>query len=145
MLAEFPDHLALRDGRDDAQRPLLAKRAARHGQGNHPFEEPRSAPAWRPCVGFVVHHPWLAGCGDDGAAQVAVRRQTAAVAHQMHEYRKFKRPFPLAAYVHPVPRSLATLPPVHQPDRCAGSQQTAGTAVRTARVEQQAACREQAA
>jgi hypothetical protein len=24
MLEEFPDHLALRDGRDDAQRPLLA-------------------------------------------------------------------------------------------------------------------------
>jgi hypothetical protein len=32
------------------------------------------------------------------------------------EYRKFKRPFPLAACVHPVPGHLATLPPAPTPE-----------------------------
>jgi hypothetical protein len=85
MLEELPDDLALRDGGDDAQRPLLAKRAARHIQRKDALQQPRPTPARRSRVGrLLVLHPLLAGRGDDRPPQVTVRRQTAAIAHQMH-------------------------------------------------------------
>jgi hypothetical protein len=84
MLEDLPDDLAVRDGGDDPQRPLLTERAARHVQGKDALEQPRPVPARRPRVEFFVLHPLLAGRGDDGAAQVAVRRQAPPIAHQMH-------------------------------------------------------------
>src|SRR5215510_6791976 len=84
MLEDFPDHRALRDGGDDPQRPLLAERAARRVQRKHPLEQPRPTPPWRPRVRCLLVDPLLAGRWNDGPTQVAVRRQTAAVAHQVH-------------------------------------------------------------
>ena len=84
MLKDLPDDLPVRDGGDDAQCPLLAKWAARHSERKHPLQQSCPAPARRSGVRLLVFHPLLARRGDDGAAQVAVGRQTAAIAHQMH-------------------------------------------------------------
>src|SRR5262244_3196858 len=70
--------LTVRDGGNNPQRPLLAERATRHVQRKHPLEQLCPTPARRLCVGCFVRHPLLPWRGDDGLAQVAVWRQTAA-------------------------------------------------------------------
>ena len=83
----FPDDLAVRDGGNDPQRPPLTPGAARHIERKHPLQQSCPAPARRPCVPLLlVLHPLLAGRGEDGPAQVAVRRQTTPIAHQMHAW-----------------------------------------------------------
>ncbi len=77
MPEDLPDHLAVRDGGDDPQRPPLTQRAARHVQRKYPLQQLRPAPARRPGAGLSLVHTLLAWRRDDGAAQVAVRRQTA--------------------------------------------------------------------
>ena len=74
MPEDLADHLALRDGGDDPQRPALTKRAACHIQRKDALEQPRPAPARRrrcrvscsstPCwrgVGMIAPRRWLCG------------------------------------------------------------------------------------
>src|SRR5262245_48380388 len=82
MAKDLADDLALRDDSDEPQRPALAKRTGGHIHVKDPLEQPRPAPARRPGV-RLLGQPLLAWCGDDAPAQVAVRRQTAPIAHQM--------------------------------------------------------------
>jgi hypothetical protein len=44
MPEDLPDHLALRDGRDNPQRPLRAKRTRSHIESKHPLQQPRPVP-----------------------------------------------------------------------------------------------------
>ena len=78
-----PDHLAVRDGGDEAQYFPLTPGTARQSEGKHPHEQPRPAPARRLGAGLGLVHTLLAWRRDDGAAQVAVGYQTAAIAHQV--------------------------------------------------------------
>jgi hypothetical protein len=82
MLEDLPDDLALRDGGDDPQRPLLTTRAARHIQRKDALAAaaPNSSAA-TPCGRLWSSTP-AGGRGDDRPTQVTVRRQTAAIAHQ---------------------------------------------------------------
>jgi hypothetical protein len=75
MPEELPDHLAVRDGGDDPQRPLLTERAAHHVKSKDALEQPRPAPVRHPRVRLLVLHTLLAWRREDGPAQVAVRRQ----------------------------------------------------------------------
>ena len=83
MAEDLTDHLALRDDSDEPQRPLMAPRAGGHLQVKAPPQKPAPRPIggtpWR----LLRVHPLLAWGGDDAAAEVAVRRQTAPIAHQM--------------------------------------------------------------
>jgi hypothetical protein len=60
MLEELPDHLAVRDGGDAPQRPLLTARAARHVQGKHPLQQPRPVPLETGKAGVMLVAPWTA-------------------------------------------------------------------------------------
>jgi hypothetical protein len=98
MLEDLPDDLTVRDGGDEAQRPPLAPGAARPIQRKDALEQPRPAPARRSRVGLLLVYTLLAWRRDDGAAQVAVGRQTAAIAHQVdarqgHERRQLLQEF----------------------------------------------------
>ena len=44
MPEDLPEHLAVRDGGDDPQRPLLTLGAARHSERKHPLQQSRPAP-----------------------------------------------------------------------------------------------------
>jgi len=83
MPEDLPDHLALRDGGDDPQHPPLTPGAARHVHRKDALEQPRPAPARRRCAVLLFLHTLLARRGDDRPTQVAVRRQTAPIAHQV--------------------------------------------------------------
>ena len=83
MLEDLPHALAVRDGGDDPQRPPLTQGAARHIQRKHALEQSRPAPARRPGVRRLLVHALLAWRGDNRPTQVAVRRQTPAIAHQV--------------------------------------------------------------
>jgi hypothetical protein len=76
MLEDLPEHLALRDGGAEPQRPTLTPRAVGHSQCQDALQQPCPAPARRPGVRRLLVHPLLARRGDDGPAQVAVRCQT---------------------------------------------------------------------
>src|SRR6058998_3613109 len=82
MLEDLPDDLIVCDGGDEAQRPPLTPGAARHIQRKDALEKPRPAPARRSRVGLLLVYTLPAWRRDDGAAQVAVGRQTATIAHQ---------------------------------------------------------------
>jgi hypothetical protein len=82
MAEDLADDLALRDDGDEPQRSALAKRAGGHIHVKYPLEQPRPAPTPRPGV-RLLGQPLLAWRGDDAPAQMAVRRQTAPIAHQM--------------------------------------------------------------
>src|SRR5882724_4240970 len=91
MPKDLPDHLALRDGGDEPQRPPLTERAARHIQRKHALQQPRPTPARRSRVGLLLVHPLPAGRGDDRPPQMTVRRQTAAIAHQVDARQGYER------------------------------------------------------
>ena len=74
MAEDLADHLALRDGGNDPQRPALAKRAAGHLQRKHPLEQPRPAPGQRRRAGRLFLHILLARRRDNRLAQRAMRR-----------------------------------------------------------------------
>jgi hypothetical protein len=82
MAEDLVDHRALRDDGDEPQGPALTPRAVHHIQGKDPLQQPGPASARRPGDRLRVH-PLLAWGGDDAPMQVAVWRQTAAIAHQM--------------------------------------------------------------
>ncbi len=83
MPEDLPDHLAVRDGRDDPQRPPLTPGTACHIQCKDALQQSCPAPARRPGVRLLLVHALLAWRGDDRTAQAAVRRSTAAIAYQM--------------------------------------------------------------
>src|SRR5215471_11476149 len=83
MPEDRPDHLALHNGRDDPQRPPLTPETARHVQRKHALEQSRPAPARGPGVRRLLVHTLLTWGRDNRPTQVAVRRQTAAIAHQV--------------------------------------------------------------
>ena len=64
MPEDLPDHLALRDGGNDPQRPLLTERAARYVQCKDALEQLCPAPERRPRVRRLILHPLLARRGD---------------------------------------------------------------------------------
>src|SRR5215471_3745708 len=84
MAQDHTHHLTLRDDGDEPQRPLMAPRAGSHLQAKDPPQEPGPGPIGGAPRRLLRVHPLLAWCGDDTAAEVAVRRQTAAIAHQRH-------------------------------------------------------------
>jgi hypothetical protein len=83
--AALPAARALGAGGAEAERPLRPARAARHGLGPPPLQQLLPAPPRRGRVGCRRGlHPVLAGHGHDGPAQVALGRQSAALAPQRH-------------------------------------------------------------
>ena len=83
MAEDLADHLALRDDGDEPQHSALAKGTRSHIHVEHPLEQPCPAPARRRVAGFRLVEASLTWGGDDCPTQVAVRRETAAIAHQM--------------------------------------------------------------
>ena len=83
MLEDLPDDLPVRDGRDNPQRPPLTPGAERHIERKHALEQSRSGPARGPGVRRLLVYALLSWRGDDRSTQVAVGRQTAAIAHQV--------------------------------------------------------------
>src|SRR5215831_5330521 len=83
MAEDFADHRALRDDGDEPQCSTLTERTRDHLQAKDPLQQPCPAPMRRRARGLLFLQPLLAWCGDDAPAQVAVWRQTAAIAHQM--------------------------------------------------------------
>jgi hypothetical protein len=83
MAEDLADHLALRDGGNDPQRPTLAKRTAGHLQRKHPLEQPRPAPVRRRRAGLLFLNTLLARRRDNRLSQCAMRRQTAGIAHEV--------------------------------------------------------------
>jgi hypothetical protein len=84
MAEDRANDLPLRDDGDDAQRPLLAKRAADHIHVKDPLEQPCPAPARRRRACRRLGEALLPGRREDRPPQMAVRRQAAAIAHEMH-------------------------------------------------------------
>ena len=60
MLEDLPDDLALHDGGNDPQRPLVTPRAARHVQRKHPLEQSRPVPLETGKTGIVLVASWTA-------------------------------------------------------------------------------------
>src|SRR5262249_27141196 len=83
MAKDLVDYLTLRDDGDEPQHSALAKGTRGHIQVKHPLEQPRPAPARRCGVRLLVH-PLLPERREDRPTHMAVRRQTAAIAHQMN-------------------------------------------------------------
>src|SRR2546427_3877317 len=83
MAEDLADHLALRDDGDEPQGPALTQRAVRQVKRKDPMQQPRPAPARRPGLRLRVH-PLLARRRDDAPTEVAVRREAAPIAHEMH-------------------------------------------------------------
>ena len=83
MLEDLPDDLPVRHGRDNPQRPPLTPGAARHSERKHALEQSRPGPARGPGVRRLLVYALLSWRGDDRSTQVAVGRQTAAIAHQV--------------------------------------------------------------
>src|SRR5262249_31894832 len=83
MAEDLADHLALREAGVEPQHPLVTPGAACHLQAKDPLQQPRPTPARRLGVRLLAVHPLLPECREDRPTQLAVRRQTAAIAHQM--------------------------------------------------------------
>ena len=83
MPEDLLDHLTVRDGRDDPQRPPLTPGAARHIDRKHVLQQSCPAPARRYRTVLLFLYALLARRGDNRPTQVAVRCQTAAIAHQV--------------------------------------------------------------
>src|SRR5262245_51261195 len=60
MLEDLPDDLALHDGGNDPQRPLVTPRAARHVQCKDALEQPRPVPLETGKASVVLVAPWTA-------------------------------------------------------------------------------------
>jgi hypothetical protein len=73
MLEDLADHLAMRDGRDDVQRPPLTPRAACHVQCKHPLEQPRPAPARQ--LGARLRLAFPRKCSDTDRRETRTGRQ----------------------------------------------------------------------
>src|SRR5262249_18624131 len=82
MAEDLVDHLALRDDSDEPQRPLRDPGGGAHLQVKAPPQEPGPRPIGGTPRRLLRVHPLLAWGGNDAAAEVAVRRQTAPIAHQ---------------------------------------------------------------
>ena len=91
MAEHLLDHLGLGDGGHDPERAALAKGTGAQSQGKHPLQESRPAPVRRGTAGLRLFHPLLAWRRCDRAAQVAVRRQTAPIPHQMDARQRDQR------------------------------------------------------
>ena len=83
MAEDLVDHRALRDDGDEPQGPARTKRAAGHIQRQDSLEQPRPAPARRRGTHLRRVEALLTWGWDDCPTQVAVRRQTAPIAHEM--------------------------------------------------------------
>src|SRR5262249_33342321 len=83
MLEDLPDDLPVRDGRDNPQRPPLTPGAERHIERKYALEQSRPGPVSGPGVRRLLVYALLSWRGDDRSTQVAVGRQTAAIAHQV--------------------------------------------------------------
>jgi hypothetical protein len=84
MAQDLADHLTLRDDGDEPQRPALAKGTRGHLHAKDPLEQPRPTPARRCGARLQLVKTLLTWGWEDRPTEVAVRRQTAAIAHQMH-------------------------------------------------------------
>ena len=83
MAEDFADHRALRDDGDEPQCSTLTERTRAHLQGKHALQESGPRPIRGAPRRLLSVHPLLAWGGDDRPTQMAVRCQTAAIAHQM--------------------------------------------------------------
>src|SRR5215475_8648408 len=83
MLEDLPDDLPVHNGRENPQHPLLTSGAARHIEHQHALEQSRPGPARGSGVRRLLVYGLLSWRGDDRSTQVAVGRQTAAIAHQV--------------------------------------------------------------
>src|SRR5262249_10357312 len=83
MAEDLANDLTLRDDGDEPQGPTRTKRAVRQVQAKDSLEQPRPAPAWRRGAHLWRVEALLPWGREDRPTQVAVRRQTAAIAHQM--------------------------------------------------------------
>ena len=83
MAEDLADHLALRDDGDEPQHALLTPGAAGHLQRKDPLEQPRPTLARRRGARLRLVEALLAWRREDRPTQMAVRRQTAAIAHQV--------------------------------------------------------------
>jgi hypothetical protein len=63
--------------------PTQWRKTGRHIQIKHTAEKPAPVPIRDPRLRFFAVHTLLAWCGNDRSPQLAVRRQTATVAHQV--------------------------------------------------------------
>ena len=72
-----------KNGSNDAQGATPAKRTGGHIQIKNAAEQPGPVPVRGSCLRFFAVHTLLAWGGNDRGPQLAVRRQTATVAHQV--------------------------------------------------------------
>jgi NAD(P)-dependent dehydrogenase (short-subunit alcohol dehydrogenase family) len=77
------DHRLLIDDGNDAERAPAAPGTGGHIQVKHPLEQPCPAPARHHGARLRLVEALLTGRRDDRPTQMAVRRQTAAIAHQV--------------------------------------------------------------
>jgi len=83
MPQDARDHRLLGDDGHDPERAAAAKRTRGHLQPKDTAQQPGPRPVRGARVYLLPVQPLLAGRGDDAPAQVAVRRQAAAVAYQV--------------------------------------------------------------
>src|SRR5262249_55244687 len=83
MAKDLVDHLTLRDDGDEPQHALLTPGAAGHVQGKDPMQQPYPTPARRRGARLRLIEALLPEGREDRSTEVAVRRQTAAIAHQV--------------------------------------------------------------
>ena len=84
MAEDLANDLTLRDDGDESQHPALTQWTRGHLQAKDPPQESgprqiRGAPRR-----LLPVHSLLARGGDDAPAQMAVRREAAPIAHEMH-------------------------------------------------------------
>src|SRR5438552_18584013 len=84
MAEDLVDHRALRDDGDEAQGPALTPRAVRHIQRKDPLQQPCPAPLRRRGARLWLVEALLTWGREDRPTQMAMWREAAAIAHQMH-------------------------------------------------------------
>src|SRR5215831_14433422 len=83
MAEDLADHLALRDDGDKPQCSTLTERTRDHLQAKDPMQQPCPTPARRRGAHLRLIEALLPEGWEDRSTEVAVRRQTAAIAHQV--------------------------------------------------------------
>src|SRR5919204_2380800 len=84
MAEDLTDHLALRDDGDEPQCPTLTPREVCHIQRKDPMQQPCPAPRRRRGARLWLVEALLPWCREDRPTQMAVGRQAAPIAHEMH-------------------------------------------------------------
>jgi hypothetical protein len=83
MVENLAENVSLGDGGNDLQRPPPTRGAAFQVEGEDTLQQSCPVPVRRACLRFLAVYTLLARCGNNRGPELAMRRETPRVAHQV--------------------------------------------------------------